>query len=125
RAGAMRWRRDSEIAELFCGRGSGLQALSRLGFANLTGIDLSPRLIAQYQGPARCIVADCRQVPLPEQSFDAIIIQGGLHHLFQLPDDLELTLREARRLLRNQGRIVIVEPWLTPFLSIVHSVCRM
>ena len=35
-----------------------------------------------------------------------------------------MTLLEARRLLRKQGRILIVEPWLTPFLSIVHSICR-
>jgi ubiquinone/menaquinone biosynthesis C-methylase UbiE len=47
-----------------------------------------------------------------------------LHHLKTLPDDLEQTLSEAARVLRDDGRFVAVEPWLTPFLTFVHWVCR-
>jgi SAM-dependent methyltransferase len=50
------------------------------------------------------------------------VIHGGLHHLPQLPDDLARTLDEARRVLRAQGRIALVEPWQTPFLGFVHAV---
>ena len=115
--------RDVRIVELFCGRGNGLEALARLGFRNLEGVDLSPRLIAQYKGSARCYVADCRYLPFADDSRDVVIVQGGLHHLMSLPDDLAQVLAEVRRVLRDQGRLVVVEPWLTPFLSFVHWVC--
>ena len=120
--GAPEWPRDSEIVELFCGRGNGLNALERLGFTRLEGVDLSPRLIAEYRGPAKCFVADCRQLPFEDRSKDVLIVQGGLHHLPTLPDDLEQTLAEMQRVLRKDGHVVLVEPWLTPFLRFVHAV---
>jgi len=120
--GALSWPRDVEIVELFCGRGNGLVALERLGFTRLEGIDLSPALLAQYKGLARCVVGDCRQMPFAAHSKDILIVQGGLHHLPDLPGDLEQTLCEARRVLRSDGRLIVVEPWRTPFLDFVHFV---
>ena len=120
--GATQWPRDAEIVELFCGRGNGLIALERLGFTLIEGVDLSSRLVGQYRGPAKCIVADCRQLPFVDRSKDVLIVQGGLHHLPVLPDDLEQTFTEMRRILRKDGRVVFVEPWLTPFLRFVHAV---
>src|SRR4029077_17863706 len=61
--GAPHWPRDAQIVELFCGRGNGLHALRRLGFTNIEGVDLSPSLLAQYSGDAKCHVSDCRQLP--------------------------------------------------------------
>src|SRR5260370_27375704 len=122
RLGAPRWPRDAEIVELFCGRGNGLAALERLGFTKIEGVDLSPRLIAQYRGPAKCIVGDCRKLPFAGRSKDVLIVQGGLHHLSTLPEDLDQTFSETRRVLRRDGRVVFVEPWLTPFLKLVHWV---
>lgn len=122
--GVDKWPRDAEIVELFCGRGNGLHALESLGFTRIEGVDLSPRLVAQYQGSARCYVGDCRQLPFADQSKDALIVQGGLHHLLSLPDDLDRTLAEMHRVLRKNGRVVLVEPWLTPFLRFAHAVCK-
>jgi SAM-dependent methyltransferase len=123
--GARDWPRDANIVELFCGHGNGLHALTRLGFSRLEGIDLSAALLAEYSGPAKCYVSDCRYLPLAGKSRDIIVINGGLHHLPKLPDDLEQTLSEVHRVLREQGKLVIVEPWLTPFLSLVHQVCNI
>jgi ubiquinone/menaquinone biosynthesis C-methylase UbiE len=39
-----------------------------------------------------------------------------------LPLDLENTLAEMQRVLRKDGRLVIVEPWLTTFLTYAHIV---
>jgi SAM-dependent methyltransferase len=122
RLGAEEWPKDGEIVELFCGRGNGLHALARLGFKNLQGVDLSPRLLAQYHGPAKTQVADCRTLPFLDQSKDVLIVQGGLHHLPELPGDLERTLAEIRRVLRDDGRVMLVEPWRTPFLTFAHLV---
>ncbi len=122
RLGASRWPRDAEIVELFCGRGNGLIALERLGFTRIEGVDLSPRLLAQFKGSAKCTVADCRKLPFADRSKDVLIVQGGLHHLPTLPDDLDQTFSEMQRVLRTGGRAMLVEPWLTPFLKFVHTV---
>jgi SAM-dependent methyltransferase len=125
RLGARQWLRDAEIVELFCGRGNGLIALQRLGFTRLEGVDSSPRLIAQYKGSAKCIVADCRKLPFAERSKDVLIVQGGLHHLPNLPGDLDQTFSEMQRVLRKDGRVMFVEPWRTPFLTLVHLVSEI
>lgn len=120
--GAAEWPRDAEIVELFCGRGNGLHALQQLGFTRAVGVDLSPTLLARYKGTAQCYLGDCRALPFEDRSKDVLIVQGGLHHLPEFPADLDKTLSEMRRVLRKDGRLVVVEPWQTPFLSFVHAV---
>jgi len=101
-----------------------LHALSRLGFTRLEGVDLSAALVARYQGPAKLYVGEYKNLPFDNGSKDIVIVQGGLHHLKRLPEDLEQTLSEAARVLRDDGRFVAVEPWLTPLLVCVHWVCQ-
>lgn len=125
RLGAARWPRDARIVELFCGRGNGLVALERLGFQNLSGVDLSAALLDRYNGTAKRVVADCRQMPFAAASQDVLIVQGGLHHVAVLPDDLQQVLAEARRVLTPEGLFVAVEPWRTPFLDFVHAACKI
>jgi SAM-dependent methyltransferase len=122
RLGAANWRKNAPVLELFCGRGNGLIALDRLGFDRVHGIDLSPRLLGLHQREGRSAVGDCRQLPIESLSFDVAIVHGGLHHLPILPDDLNLTVAEVRRILKPGGLFVVVEPWLTPFLAFVHFV---
>ena len=119
--GAQKWPKHSEILEIFCGRGNGLKALASLGFTNLRGVDLSADLLQLYDGDAQLFVGDCRDIRLPDASVDIVVVQGGLHHLTDLPGDLERTFGEIRRLLRPSGRFVMIEPWLTPFLRLVHT----
>jgi ubiquinone/menaquinone biosynthesis C-methylase UbiE len=119
--GAKQWPRDAAVVELFCGRGNGLHALQRLGFRAIEGVDLSPRLLRQYKGYGRLYEGDCRHLPFADRSKDVLIVQGGLHHLNKLPDDLKKTFAEMQRVLSKDGRVVIVEPWLTPFLRLVHA----
>lgn len=123
--GALTWPKEARIVEIFCGRGNGLLALRKLGFSNLIGVDLSERLLQKFQGEGVLYVADCRALPMENDSCDVVIVQGGLHHLPSLPDDLAQTLREVHRVLRPGGRLIAVEPWLTPFLRLVHALCRV
>jgi len=120
RLGQADWKRNAQIVDIFCGRGNGLKALELLGFTDLEGVDISPELVARYNGPAKMHVADCRNLPFEDESRDIVIVQGGLHHLPQIPEDLDRTLSEVRRVLRPHGLFVMVEPWLTPFLQIIH-----
>lgn len=121
--GAREWPRNARIVEIFCGRGNGMHALQRLGFTHVEGADMSPRLLAEYRGPSQCYVCDCRRLPFADKSKDIMIVQGGLHHLTRLPQDLDETLAEMQRVLARNGRAVIVEPWRTPFLNFLHFVC--
>jgi len=125
RAGADHWPRDARIVELFCGRGNGLHALTQLGFTHVEGADLSASLLAQYDGPAECFVCDCRRLPFADESKDILVIQGGLHHLPTLPNDLEQVLAEMHRVVRRGGTVMLVEPWLDSFLSVVHFACNV
>jgi SAM-dependent methyltransferase len=123
--GALQWPQDSRILELFCGRGNGLRALASLGFTCLSGVDLSETLLKGYDGPADLYVGDCRDLKISDGSIDIVIVQGGLHHLPSLLNDLERTLAEVRRVLRPNGRFVVVEPWNGPFLRLVHALCSV
>lgn len=125
RAGAPSWPRSARVAELFCGRGNGLVALERLGFTALVGVDLSEELLRDYQGPARLYCGDCRALELEPGSLDAVVVQGGLHHLPGLPGDLEAVLDGACRALVPGGRLVLVEPWASPFLGAALLGCEL
>ena len=117
--GADRWDRRWRILEVCSGRGSGLRAWQQLGFTDLVGVDFSLAQVARYEGPGRCLVGDARALPIATASRDVVVVQGGLHHMFTLPD-VGLALREMQRVVTSAGKIVIIEPWLTPFLRAVH-----
>jgi ubiquinone/menaquinone biosynthesis C-methylase UbiE len=121
RLGASAWPREMRILDLFCGSGSNLVCLEALGFSRLSGVDLSPELLKQYSGSqAQLFVGDATDLKFQDHSFDRVIIQGVLHHLPHLPDDLDACLREIHRVLSPSGQLVLVEPCLTPFLRSVH-----
>jgi ubiquinone/menaquinone biosynthesis C-methylase UbiE len=119
-AGQKDWNRDAQLVELFCGRCSGIRALEILGFNRIEGVDLSPSLLEKYKGDAQLYQADCRNLPFEDESRDIVIEQGGLHHLPDFPMDVERTLSEIHRILRSKGLFVLVEPWETPFLRLIH-----
>ena len=116
--------KNTRVADLFCGRGSNLAVLEEWGFADVIGVDLSPALLRQYKGKAKLYVGDCRDLKLPDASRDIVIVQGGLHHLPKLPEDLDRCLAEIDRVLTPGGFAAFVEPWDTSFLRLAHACCR-
>jgi ubiquinone/menaquinone biosynthesis C-methylase UbiE len=123
RLGAHRWNRASKILEICSGRGNGVIAWRRLGFQNVVGVDLSLALVERSACRERELVGDARCLPIGTSSQDVAVVQGGLHHLRSL-DDVRAALREMRRVLRPDGRAIIIEPWATPFLRAVHLVAE-
>lgn len=119
--GADNWSRSARVGELFGGRGHGLRALDQLGFRDIEGIDPSTTLTALHEGPGRMSVGDCIDLPWADSSKDIVIVQDGLHHLASLDQDLRRLLREVRRVLVGGGRFVVIEPWLTPLLQLIHA----
>jgi SAM-dependent methyltransferase len=66
-------------------------------------------------------VADAQRLPFQDRTFDNIVFVDVLHHI----EDPAAFFGEARRVLRDGGRIVMVEPAMTPlsypFYKFVHD----
>ena len=66
-----------------------------------------------YASPFVQFIADAHQIPLPDESFDAVIVQAVLEHVL-VPENV---VSEIYRILKENG-IVYAE---TPFLQHVHE----
>jgi ubiquinone/menaquinone biosynthesis C-methylase UbiE len=121
RLGVHRWNRESKVLEICSGRGNGVVAWRHLGFPNVVGVDLSLALVERSTCRRHCLVGDARRLPIRTASQDVAVVQGGLHHLPSI-DDVREALAEMQRVLRPDGRVIIIEPWATPFLQVVHFV---
>lgn len=63
------------------------------------------------------LVADAQRLPFANQSFDNIVMIDVLHHI-QYPQEF---LKEAERVLRPCGRIVLLEPGITPLSWVFYN----
>lgn len=91
-----------------------LLAMSRLNLDSILGVDLSEGMLrvgrekVEQQGLSDRITlrkADCMQLDIPDNSFDAVTVAYGVRNF----EDLDRGLQEMRRVLRPGGRLVIIE----------------
>ncbi len=93
------------------GAGGSAVVLARLGFRNIVGIDIIPDYAplwrqrldeAGYPNVGSFeLVEENQPFPMPENSFDVVLLNGVLEHL--LPAERRFVLEEARRVLRGGG----------------------
>lgn len=103
--------RTGKIIEAGCGYGNYLVALRQRGY-DIEGIDSSGVIIKAVKShypdcPAQ--ISDVRTVPRPDDYYAAYISLGVLEHFQEGP---AVALREARRLVRNNGKLFISVPCL-------------
>jgi SAM-dependent methyltransferase len=80
-----------------------LSVLHRMGYSNLAGVDLNPRIMEMpFPGPIRYGVADFMATSFPNESFGAITAISVIEHGFRS----ERLLREISRLLRPGGYFI-------------------
>ena len=91
----------SEVLDVGCGNGFIAHHLSAMLDAPVVGIDLAKRTHA----PIDYRRFDGARFPVPDKSFDAILLCYVLHHA----QDVRLVLSEVCRTLRNDGCAVIYE----------------
>lgn len=91
----------SQILDVGCGNGFIAHHLSALLGTSTVGLDVAETTTAKINYRQ----FDGRHFPLPDQSFDAVLFCYVLHHA----QDARLVLNEARRVLRDGGRVVIYE----------------
>lgn len=102
------------VVDLGCGMGTFSIEASRQG-AKATGIDLAPAALVAAQRVARqesasttFVRADAAELPIASGTTDVVISADLTEHL----DDVTLgrVLREARRILRSDGVLVVYTP---------------
>lgn len=80
--------------------------------------DRANTLVTDIQfAPWLDIVADAQQLPFCAGSFDNIVMMDVLHHL-ECPAAF---FAEAARVLRPKGRVVMLEPAMTPLARVFYS----
>ena len=109
--------RGRNAFEFGCGTGRNLAALQRGAARTVAGCDLSPGMLSVARrrpelSNAGLFLHDMTQpLPIADASVDFVLFCLTLEHL----QDFRFPLREARRILRPEGRIAIIE--IHPFLS--------
>jgi len=91
-----------------------LELGSGAGFLN----QFLPEVITSevFQTPCVRLIADACNLPLPNQSLDAIVMTDVFHHI----PDVSRFLLEAARCVRPGG-IIMIEPWRTPWSEWVYT----
>jgi ubiquinone/menaquinone biosynthesis C-methylase UbiE len=94
------------VLEIGCGRGVGIEILLSLGAEHVTGFDLDPKMIAlarqrlaKYEDSIRVFVGDAEVIDAPDDSFDAVVDYGVIHHIPQW----QKALKEIARVLKPGG----------------------
>jgi demethylmenaquinone methyltransferase/2-methoxy-6-polyprenyl-1,4-benzoquinol methylase len=127
----VRWRRltaravvepGDRVLDAACGTGDLAIADRKAGAVQVTGLDFSERMLERARRKApevEWVQGDMLALPFDDASFDAATVGFGVRNVA----DLELSLRELRRVLRPGGRVAILEITqprgvLRPFFSL-------
>jgi ubiquinone/menaquinone biosynthesis C-methylase UbiE len=119
--------RGMRVLDLGCGRGEVLLACAALG-AEVAGldyaqaaVDISRETLAAVKD-AEVVQGDVSALPWPDASFDAVLSGDVVEHL--VPADAEAMLREAHRVLRPGGRLIIHTAPNVLFLKVTWPIAR-
>ncbi len=123
-------RRVDSFLDLGTGTGRLLELFAPV-YGRGVGIDLSTDMLAVARANldragiahAQVRLGDIYHLPFPRDSFDVITVHQVLHYL----DDPERALREAARVLRPRGRLLVVDfaPHELEFLREQHAHRRL
>lgn len=99
--------RDGDrVIEIGCGKGRFLGALRSAGrTVTLTGVDISPAMLAQAPAGIDAREGSLESVPCPDDSFDVVFAVEAIEHAASV----ESAIAEMLRLARPGGRIIIID----------------
>ena len=111
------------VLDLAAGTATSSAALARTG-ADVVGCDFSLGMLrvgktAGHEG-VELVAGDALRLPFADASYDAVTISFGLRNTA----DVDLALREMRRVVRPGGRLVVCEfshPTWAPFRSVYDN----
>jgi len=110
----MDFKPEQRILDLCCGQGRHSIELAKRGFENVEGLDRSRFLIHKAKTISKKEGINChfregdaRKLPYSPDSFDVILILGNSFGYFESVNDDFKVLKEAFRILRPWGKILI------------------
>ena len=109
-----------KVIEAMCGSGHTTQYLVSQG-AQVTGLDISDEAIKAFNRrwpESQAVRASMLDSGLNSDSYDAVAIVGGLHHLHPNVDD---AIDEIHRILRPGGYLCFVEPHKGSFPDLIRQ----
>ncbi len=106
-AAASAVRPGDRVLDAACGTGDLAIADLKAGASKVTGLDFSEEMLvrARRKAPLDWVRGDMLALPFADGTFDAATVGFGVRNVA----DLELSLRELRRVLRPGGRLAILE----------------
>ena len=110
-----------KVLDVGCGSGLLVKYLQNEGFKT-QGCDISPEAIkmAQIVNPKSIIKkASATNLPYKNNSFDLVVSISVIEHLHQ--NEVEIFLKEARRVLIRNGRLFLVTPNFSSPLRIIQG----
>jgi SAM-dependent methyltransferase len=111
----------TKVLDAMCGSGQTTEYLLSRD-AKVTGLDLSSEVIRSFK--ARWIGCDYIQRSLidsglPSESFDSIVVVGGLHHIHP---NVSGAVREIQRVLKPGGHFCFMEPHTGSLPDVVRRI---
>ena len=97
------------VLDAMCGSGQTTEYLLAHG-ANVTGLDISNEVIEQFHTRwtnAHAVNRSLLDSGLPDNSFDCVVVVGGLHHIHP---NVKRAVTELHRVLKPGGHLCFMEP---------------
>lgn len=97
------------VLDAMCGSGQAAGFFVAAG-CDVTGLDISPSVLALLCHNHPAVTAVCASIldsRLPSESFDLVVVHGGLHHVHP---HVEPAVDEIFRLLKPGGHLLFAEP---------------
>jgi demethylmenaquinone methyltransferase / 2-methoxy-6-polyprenyl-1,4-benzoquinol methylase len=101
-------RKGDRVLDAACGTGDLAIADLKAGAGKVTGLDFSAKMLERARSKHASIEwvqGDMLALPFADETFDAATVGFGVRNV----ENLELGLRELRRVLRPGGRLAILE----------------
>jgi ubiquinone/menaquinone biosynthesis C-methylase UbiE len=111
---------NESVLDAACGNGRLLRMLSQKARIDAYGIDISEEMIAAAKNSYKDAVFNVRPADstgFPEDKFDLVTVCCAFHH-FSKPDAF---MREAYRILRENGKLVIADPSPSPVIRWIEN----
>lgn len=128
---------DSRILSIGCGGGADVDCLRKNGFANVFGVDMEWRSCwwkSRLRDSGHLFIANGKGLPFQDNSFDLAFSLGVIEHVGAVGSSAELYgdykeqrvrfLKEALRVLKADGRLIIACPNRTFPVDFQHNISR-